>query len=357
MKMLVFFLIFSLNIFSETTLKPARAYLMGDAYSSIAEGSYSIFYNPALLARNSGLSFHPVPASFIFPNALAKIDDFNSIGSDPAEIFDVVSDFPIRIGYNLAPGFKLGNFGFSAIIDNDSTVKILNEVNPILDINYRDDRGFAIGYAFEVNSKLSFGTSFKYIKRNSIDENYSLTSTTLLDALNGGDLDSILNSLGKVESLGWSVDMGFDYVNKKGATTFMSGIAFKDIYNTIELSDKNSELTPIEQRMMVNISVATMTELAKLVGFTVTAEYKDILNQYKETIDKIHLGGEFSITKALSLLAGYNARAINYGARLNLGLIDFYIGASEERLGERIDQGKASGIVLYLSLLDFKFEP
>lgn len=357
MKALLLSILFSVNIFSASSTRPAKAFLMADAFSSIADGTYAIFYNPALLNRNSGLSFHPFNTTLMVPNALTKADDFDNIGSDPSDIFELVSDFPIRIGYSFAPGFQLGGFGFSAIVDNDSTVKILNEVNPVLDMNYKDDRGFAMGYAFGIDSKLSFGASLKYIKRESIDQNFSLTSTTMLDILNGGDLNEILNGLGKVNSQGWSIDAGLDYVNKKGATTFMSGVVIKDFYNTISAEEEDESLRPIKQKMAVNLSAAMKIDFASLLGLTFSVDYKNLLDQEKTIIDKFHLGTELQFTKALSILAGYNARAASYGTRLNLGLIDFYLGFTEERLGSRIDQGKASGIVLYLSLLDFKFEP
>jgi hypothetical protein len=330
---------------------------MADAFSSIADGPYAIFYNPALLNRNRGLSFHPFNTTLMVPNALAKADDFSNVGSDPEEIFDLISDFPLRVGYSFAPGFQLGGFGFSAIVDNDSTVKILNQVNPVLDLNYKDDRGFAMGYGFGIDSKLSFGVGLKYIKRESIDQSFALTSTTMLDILESGDFNEILNQLGKVKSQGWSIDAGLDYVNKKGATTFMSGVVIKDFYNTIKADEEDEDLHPIKQKMTVNLSSAMKIDFAALLGLTFSVDYKDLLNQEKTIIDKIHLGSELEFTKALSILAGYNARALSYGTRLNLGLIDFYLGFTEERLGSRIDQGKASGIVLYLSLLDFKFEP
>lgn len=357
MRILLLSFLLSLSAYSTNSTRPAKAFLMGDAFSSIAEGSYAIFYNPALLRRNKGLSFHPINTTLMIPNALAKADDFDNIGSDPNDLFELVSDFPLRIGYSFAPGFQFGGFGFSAIVDNDSTLKVLNQVNPVLDLNYKDDRGFAMGYAFAIDSKLSFGTSLKYIKRESIDQSFSLTSTTMLDILNGGDINEILNNLGKVNSHGWSIDAGLDYVNKKGAATFMSGVVVKDFYNTISADKSDEQLRPIKQKMTVNLSSAMRVDFASLLGLTFSVDYKNLLDQEKTIIDKFHLGTELQFTNALSLLAGYNARAISYGTRLNLGLIDFYVGFSEERLGERIDQGKASGIVIYLSLLDFKFEP
>jgi hypothetical protein len=137
----------------------------------------------------------------------------------------------------------------------------------------------------------------------------------------------------------------------------MRGIVVKDFYNTIDVEEEDEDLNPIKQKMVVNASMAMNIDLASIMGLTFSFDYKNMLNQQKTIIDKAHLGFELQFTKALSLLGGYNARALSYGSRLNLGLLDFYLGFTEERLGERIDQGKASGIVVYLSLLDFKFEP
>jgi len=356
MKALILIII-SFNLFAFKSTTPAKARLMGDAFSSLATGPFAVLYNPALLGRHSGFSFYPINTTLVIPNALAKADDFNNLSSDPQEIFDLVSDFPLRVGYNFSPGFQLGGFALTAIVDNDATIKIQNQVNPVLDLNYRDDRGFIMGYGYKIAQNLNFGASLKYIKRESIDQNFALTSTTILDVLDGGDLNQILNSLGRVKSQGFSMDFGLDYINQTGSTTFMSGLVVKDLYNTIEPDEGYEDLNPIEQKMSVNLSSAVRLNLAGAFGLTLSTELKNLEDTRRSFLNRLHFGGELSFTPALSLLAGYNDHALSYGGRLNLSLVDFYVGIVEEQQGKRIDQGNSSGIVLYLSLLDFKFEP
>ena len=59
---LIFTLAFSANVFAREvyyTLRSPKALLMGDAYTTLAEDDYTLFYNPAILARHSGFSlFH-----------------------------------------------------------------------------------------------------------------------------------------------------------------------------------------------------------------------------------------------------------------------------------------------------------
>ena len=45
-------------------MRSPKGLLMGDAYTSYATDEYTLFYNPALMARHSGFSFNPINLSF-----------------------------------------------------------------------------------------------------------------------------------------------------------------------------------------------------------------------------------------------------------------------------------------------------
>src|SRR3989338_1810169 len=136
-------------------MRSPRAMLMGDAYTSIATDEYTLFYNPALLARHSGLSFNPFNPSFTFTNALSEADKFSNLPEEPAPLAKEIMCTPIHIGANIAPGLKFGHFGMSGFFNNDTNINLLNTVTPVMEIDHRLDRGFAFGYGHNFWGSLS----------------------------------------------------------------------------------------------------------------------------------------------------------------------------------------------------------
>ena len=55
-----------------------RALLMGDAFTAIADDEFTLFYNPAALGRNKGVSFTLLDPNFGLTDALSESDRFLS---------------------------------------------------------------------------------------------------------------------------------------------------------------------------------------------------------------------------------------------------------------------------------------
>ena len=73
---------------------------------------------------------------------------------------------PIHSGISAAPSLKMGRFGLTAIVNSQTNFKLMNNYNPMLDIDHRFDRGFIMGYGMPLNGDLAFGMSLKYLQRN-----------------------------------------------------------------------------------------------------------------------------------------------------------------------------------------------
>ena len=63
-----------------------RALLMGDAYTAIADDEFTLFYNPAALARNKGVSFTLLDPQMGFTDALSELDRFQNFPSSATGI-------------------------------------------------------------------------------------------------------------------------------------------------------------------------------------------------------------------------------------------------------------------------------
>lgn len=371
MRKLFFFiiLIYSLPSFCEEERslgKSPRGLLMGDAYTSLADDDFTLFYNPALLARHSGFSFYPLNPSFSVVNVLADTDKFNNLGDTPTEVASAIFDFPVHIGVDYAPGFKMGRFGLTALVNYNSNFNLQNQITPVLDIDHRFDRGFIAGYAYPIfgnyksggsGKQLAVGVGLKYIQREAIYGSYNLTGFSLLDALAESDADAILASLGKINGHGWGVDFGFDYVASSGAQTFSAGLAVLDVYTLMHTESNEDDKEVQDQPMRVHFGSAYTAAAPGGFSFTFSADIKH-LEQQMELMRRLHLGVELNLSPAISILAGLNAiDNYSYGLKFNLGLVKTFIGLYTSEIGEKLQQQQSNRFLIYFSLLDFNFEP
>lgn len=359
----------SLNLFAEEERSlgtSPRGNLMGGAYTAIATDEYSLFYNPALLARHSGFSFYPLNPSLTGVNALQDSDRFTDLGSDPVDVADAILDFPIHFGIDYAPGFKMGGFGLTALVNYQTNMNLQNKVTPVLDVDHRFDRGFIMGYAHPLfgsykeggsGEHLALGFSLKYIQREAIYNSFNLTGFSLLDALAQSDPNDILNALGKINGSGWGADFGVDYVNSSGAQTFALGLSVLDAYTLLHTESNDDDFEVQPQPMRIHLGSAYTLSGAGGFDMTFSADIKH-LEQQMELMRRLHLGFEVNLSPALSVLAGLNSvDNYSYGVKLNTGLLKVFLGFYGTEIGEKLQQQESNRFVLYFSMLHFDFEP
>ena len=346
--------------------KSPRGLLMGDAYTSIATDEFTLFYNPATLARHSGFSFFPLNPAVSGVNALKDTDRFTNIGSDPVDVSDAILDFPIHLGIDYAPGLKMGRFGLSAIVNYQTNMLLQNSITPVLDVDHRFDKGFIMGYGLPLfgnfrqggtGEQLSIGFAIKYIQRESIYNSFNLTGLSLLDAISQSSPDDILAELGKINGSGWGGDFGVDYVNSSGAQTFTMGLSFLDFYTILHSESNPDDFEVQPQPMRVNFGTSYALSAPGGFALTFSADIKH-LEQQMEFARRLHLGTEINLSPALSLLAGVNAvDNYSYGLQFNAALFKLYLGFYGTEIGEKLQQQESNRFLIYLSMLHFDFEP
>ena len=368
LSLLIFLISFeAISIESRVLSRNPRGLLMGDAFTALADDQYSLFYNPALLARHEGFSFYPINISLTGMNILSTKVDADSLGdSEPEDMASELMGIPIHLGFNYNPGFKMGRFGLSAINNMSTNLILQNEVSPTLEVDHRVDKGFIAGYAHPifgsyrsgVGTQLSLGMSVKYIEREGIYDAYYLYGTTVLDTMGAGELNDMLASLGQVKGRGWGVDLGLDYINATPSGSFSMGLAVLDLGTNLQ-TDKNEQDAEVQpQTTQINFGTAWMAKLASGLDFTLSADIKNLEDLDVEFLRRIHLGGELGITPALSALVGLNAvDNYSYGLKLNAGLIKIYAGFFGVETGEKLGQQDSERFTIYLSLFQFGFNP
>lgn len=360
MKKLIFFLgiLLSLNSFARENryiARSPRGLLMGDAYTSIADDEYTLFYNPAILARHKAFSFWPLNPTITATNILKDPDKYNSTGTTSTEFADQFMDSPVHLGLNAAPGFKMGRFGISAIVNYATNFSLMNRVTPMLDIDHRFDKGFIAGYGMPLNGDLAFGMSVKYLQREGLLGTYNLVGKTMMDAIAAGDPETILKTLGQVRGSGWGVDFGLDYVKKSGSSMFTMGLAVLDVYTKLHTEANDLDKEVQTQPMQVNFGTSWSMEAAGF-GWIISGDLRNLETADMEFVRRVRLGTEIKISPLLSGLVGYNSGGYSYGIKLNTGLVNIYGGFYDVEIGEKVGQQRSSRAVVYLSLFDFTFD-
>lgn len=363
----LFFISASFNLwaFGERRLiSSPRGNLMGDAYTAMADDEFTLFYNPASLARHKGFSFYPLNPQLSVMNVLSSMERFENLSNDPNEIYDAIASEPIHMGLSYAPGFKLGKFGLSVIVNNETDVLLLNRVSPKLYVNERYDKGFIMGYGLPLSGsfnpktggeQFSMGVSVKYLKREGLNDSFALTSPTILDAVDSGEINDILESLGRAKGQGWGVDIGFEWIKKRGGTTLSAGLSFLDPITNI-VSESNAQGTEVSQEIFkTNFGLGFKQELGGGLQYTISADLHEINNMELDFRRKFKLG--FSVGgRALRAMAGFNGGYYSYGVSADLYIINLFAGFYDVEAGEDYQQVRSNRMLIYLSLFDFTFD-
>jgi hypothetical protein len=344
-----------------------RALLMGDAYTAIADDAYTLYYNPALLARHENFSFVPLNPQITVTNALSDTDRFTDLGDTPTAFADAAMDYPIHMGLNMAPGLKMGKFGITAILNYQTNLMLQNQITPMLDVDHRFDKGFIAGFAMPLSGSFSsksggehfaIGASLKYLQREGIEGTFNLTSTSLMDALSAGEVSDVLGALGQVKGSGWGVDLGADWAKTSGSSTLMASLAILDPYTILHTESNPNDYEVQDQPMQVNLGVGWKLDFGPALDVTVSADLRNIHQQ--KVGSEYQRDFKFGIdvgTPVLRVLAGMNSGQYTYGIQTNLGIIDMFLGLYDVEIGERLGQQRSSRALIYFSLFDFTFDP
>ena len=348
-----------------------RALLLGDAFTAVADDEYSLFYNPAALGRHTGVSLNPINMVLGVTNALEEQDRFKNFPkNDEAAIADRILGLPIYARAATYPGLKMQHFGLSLFADTKTSLILSNAIHPQLNVNYRYDRGFATGAAFNIGSganfkkgkkndrgaiqagkRVSFGLGVKHVRREAIDGTYSLMGTTLLKKIAKGvkDVEDLKSAFGSVEGSGWGIDLGMEYSQATSSSLFTAGLVATDVGDIHFRKLEGTGKVP-KQYMNIASGIAFKQDF-KIIDYTLSADLHP-LNYDMDFTQKLHLGAELGIP-FVTLHTGWNAGYLSYGATVKFWPLKLTAGFYGIELGSKFKEQEAKRIIIYLSLFDF----
>lgn len=333
---------------------------MGDAFTALADDEYTLFYNPAALARNETFSFTPLNVDAGFTNALDQEDQdrFKDIPSnDTGAMASRFTGFPIWLHLGYAPNLKMKSFGLSGVFNYTWSLILRNAVHPNLEVDYRYDKGVVMGYAHEFNlnkmTSLSIGLSFKSIKREGIQNNFDLFGTKLLTLINQSDTGTseILNGLGfsKGKAYGYDAGMLLRYKTRFYEMAFGASV--------LDIGDTRFQLTqgtgPIpKQDMFVNVGFSFSQDFG-IIDYRVAYDLHP-LNVPMDFGRRIHMGADIGVP-FFRFFTGYNEGYLSYGANIDIFIAELTLGFFNVELGAKYKEQPGKRFIMYMELLDFLF--
>lgn len=349
-------------------IRSPKGLLMGDAFTAVGTDEFTLFYNPASLGRHShDITFYPFNPQVTGTNVLGDMEKYEDFPDTPNGIAELLMNEPLHAGVSITPGFKLFNFGFNFIASESVDLLVRNKISPVMDVDYRSDRGFVIGGAIPLGTSrlggaksnsgmlTSLGFGVKYLKRKGLYDTLSLTGTDILDNIGtDADAEDIIKRIGIVEGDAWGFDAGLEHVVRKGAHQFSVGIAALDITSTeFEVKKNDDGKTVAANRDQVNLGAAWLMRTALFKG-SFSMDVRN-LTQEQEFLERFRLGVEAG-TPIISVLGGWNAGYLSYGLALDLGMLKVTAGFYGVEAGGKYNQLESERFVIYLSLFDFSFD-
>lgn len=352
-----------------------RALLMGDAYTAIADDEYTLFYNPAALGRNKGVSLTPLNVSIGGTNALGDTDRFKDFPKkDPAGIADRILNYPVSLNVSTFPGLKLAQFGFNLFASSKTSLILRNAIHPSLAVDYRYDRGFVAGFAYNMGAgasssrvkksakskitggkRVSIGVGLKHMNRQGLADEFDLFGTKLISKINTGkadDIQALKDALGYSEGKAWGVDLGGEVAYSAGSSLLTAGVAILDVGDTRFTKTKGTGTIP-KQDMVVNSGVAFQQDLG-FIDYTLSMDFKPVTSTMAFA-RKFHFGTELSFP-LLTFHGGWSEGYLSYGATMKFWPIKLTAGFYGVEVGSNFKEQEAKRFIVYVSLFDFSFD-
>lgn len=306
----------------------------GDTGIADADFHEAIFYNPAGIAKGSGLYKESVLLSGTVEISSASKDLIRQMVVEKNTDPETIREF---IGKNQ----HLGLYGFSGVVLRRAAFGAFTSVQAdalpaksyaqggleTLDFVYRANYGVVFSVAEQfLSDTLQVGTTIKYIVNNSADMEIGV-----VDASN---FSTIFKDQQR-EGSGFGADLGVMY-QLPTATPISLGLTITDIGDTrfdAKSSDKKAP-DAIKQTVNIGSSVTTGTGQSTLQFLL---DIRDVASNVDDNIyKKIHAGAEISFKNIMGFSAGLNQGYPALGAFLDLYVGRLDVGVYGEEVGDSI---------------------
>lgn len=303
-----------------------RALGMGDAFVALADDDSSLFYNPAGLARVSGLNWKVfgIRAGGSGYEALTKVQSLNS---DSGEFSDAIQElYGEHVNVNLGGSsiFTAPMFGFGVYNHADVTLKIDDPVNPKIYATVINDYGYVFGFGAPLGPFLQAGFDLKYIKRTGGDLPFGAGSIADLQS------DDIIQRI-----TGWGVGYGADIgVNVVVPAPFFSATfatVWRNVGKTKFTSENPNTILPDEDND-ITLGAGLLFDFP-LVSVAPAIDIRYLNRDDLQLMRKLNFGIEIGLP-LLDIRGGFREGYYTAGLGVNLGLFKVDVATYGVELGD-----------------------
>lgn len=305
--------------------RAVRALGMGNAHIAVANNYEALFYNPASLARVSGLNL--------------LIGDI-SFGANGVEVLETVTQLQAATGFDsmlnslygshtyvgasAKAAFTMPLLGFSVYDTLNGTIDVVNPISPAIEAQVINDLGYSLGVALPILPVFHVGTVFKYINRTGVSKSYGLS---YLGELNP---DPILAEIQNTKGRGYGMDIGANILIP-GPVSPVFSFVWRNVGVTSFRSENATIAAPPRELDEMAIGAALNID-AFLISVNPAIDLRYLNRSDVQLGKKIGFGVELGIP-LIDLRAGFNQGYYTAGVGFSLGFIRFDAATYGEEIG------------------------
>ncbi|WP_022851812.1 hypothetical protein [Limisalsivibrio acetivorans] len=308
-------------------MRSGKALGMGDAYYTMGEDQYTLFYNPAGLARIENKRWSLLSLQLEWNNnsedTYSDIEDTDFNNEDEVADFlrDIIGDYQ-HVGASIFPAYYKKNFSVGVFAGVQATTLASNRVYPATDLDAVVDMGVTAGVSRSfMKDRLDAGLSVMLLNRKSINKTY--TAADIARA----DFDEIIEDDIK-SGTGILANAGVIFnITPKDKSDMRVGAAVNNI-GTTDMGDAEDVDTT------ATVSFAVSPSFGELKTDFV-ADLRDISKSYDEDDDyakRLNLGARAQ-WKMLSARAGLHQGYASFGIGADLKYIGIDYSFYQEEMG------------------------
>jgi len=302
-----------------------RALGMGDAYTAIVDNSDSLFYNPAGLAKVSGINWKifDVRAGASGVDALTDLQDVNSDEGFATGLNALYGDH-VWAGAGAESAITVPMFGFAIYNHFDALLKVDNPVNPEVYTSVINDYGYVFGFGVPIGPFVQTGMNFRYVKRTGARTPFG---PTFIADLNPDEIYNNVTGWG----VGYGADAGLNFLIPTPVFGFSVAATWRNIGRLSFRSEDPSANIPYEEND-VGVGLGFVFD-TPLLAIRPAIDFRYINREDLQLTRKINFGVEFDLP-IIDIRGGFREGYWTAGAGINLGLLHVDVASYGVELGE-----------------------
>lgn len=312
---------------TSTMNSTARALGMGDAYTALSDDSSALFYNPAGLARVTGINWKvfSLHAGASGMEAYEKIRGLNS--DDQSGYSDAIEELygeHVWSGLGGETVFTMPMIGFGIYNHGEALIKIDNPVYPEIYTNVINDYGYVLGFGAPVAPFLHLGLDLKYIKRTGARVPYG---ASYIADLNPDTIASNITGWG----VGYGADAGMNFVIPAPFFEATVAAVWRNIGGLKFRSENPATVIPGEDND-ITLGVGLKFD-TPLLSVAPAFDFRYLNRTDLQLMRKINFGIEIGIP-LLDIRGGFREGYYTAGLGVNLGLFRVDVATYGVELGD-----------------------